>query len=316
VDFVGEGAQDAGGFSREYYHFLTAQLFSPDYGMFRIISGDKYWFSTVVVDGLCYDVLGTIVAMALSNRIVLPIRFPLLMYKKLMKRKLKRSDLAEIEPEIYHSILGLEKMRKDGQDIREAMLTFTTTVENFGVPKVISLVPGGEEIEVTNENLDAYTNMLFDWCCNEGVRLQFERFMEGFNRLFEAAHLTMFTADELDLLISGEISLSWEDLKRCARYRNGYSEHSPTIRLFWEVFDELNDEQKSKFLQFTTGTDRVPIGGLARMPITFAREGAISRLPISHTCSAVLCLPPYETKEELRKKLMLAINETEGFAFR
>jgi hypothetical protein len=315
VDFAGEGAADAGGVSREYYHLLTAQLFSPDYGMFKIISGNKYWFSVVVVDGYCYDVLGTIVAMALYNRIVLPIRFPFVMYKKVMKLKLKKSDLAEIEPEIYNSVLGLEKTRDEGKDVREAMLTFTTSIENFGVPQVVTLMPGGEEIEVTNENLDAYVNLLLEWFCNESVRAHFDRFMEGFNRLFESADLEMFTAEELDLLVSGEISLEWEDLKKSAKYRGGYTVESLTIRLFWEVFDELTDEQKSRFLQFTTGTDRVPIGGLTRMPITFQKVGDRSRLPISHTCSAVLCLPAYETKEDLRTKLLIAINETEGFAF-
>jgi hypothetical protein len=43
-------------------------------------------------------VLGTIVALAMYNSVVLPIRFPLLLYKKLCYQKIFLSDLAEVNP--------------------------------------------------------------------------------------------------------------------------------------------------------------------------------------------------------------------------
>lgn len=38
-------------------------------------------------------------------------------------------------------------------------------------------------------------------------------------------------------------------------------------------------------------------------------------LPISHTCSNVLELPDYKEKEELKKKLLTAIESNAGFEF-
>lgn len=44
-------------------------------------------------------------------------------------------------------------------------------------------------------------------------------------------------------------------------------------RHFWEVVHEFDDEQKRKLLQFTTGSDRVPIGGLSKLRLIIARNG-------------------------------------------
>lgn len=37
------------------------------------------------------------------------------------------------------------------------------------------------------------------------------------------------------------------------------------------------------------------------------------RLPVAHTCSNILDLPPYDTPELMKEKIMQAIYFTEGF---
>ena len=44
-------------------------------------------------------------------------------------------------------------------------------------------------------------------------------------------------------------------------------------RNFWEVVHEFDEDQKRQLLQFTTGSDRVPIGGLAKLKLIVARNG-------------------------------------------
>ena len=44
-------------------------------------------------------------------------------------------------------------------------------------------------------------------------------------------------------------------------------------RYFWEVVHEFSDEQKRKLLQFTTGSDRVPVGGLSKTKLIIAKNG-------------------------------------------
>jgi hypothetical protein len=59
------------------------------------------------------------------------------------------------------------------------------------------------------------------------------------------------------------------------------------------------DEQKRKLLQFATGTDRAPVGGLGKLKFIIAKQGADSdRLPTSHTCFNALLLPQVGDLEE------------------
>jgi len=48
------------------------------------------------------------------------------------------------------------------------------------------------------------------------------------------------------------------------------------VRNFWEIVHEFTDEQKKLLLQFATGSDRVPIGGLSKLKLIIARNGSDS----------------------------------------
>lgn len=44
-------------------------------------------------------------------------------------------------------------------------------------------------------------------------------------------------------------------------------------RYFWETVHSFEQEQKRLFLQFTTGTDRAPVGGLGKLKMIIAKNG-------------------------------------------
>lgn len=71
---------------------------------------------------------------------------------------------------------------------------------------------------------------------------------------------------------------------------------------------------RSRLLQFVTGTSRVPMNGFKELygsngpqPFTIEKWGAPNNLPRSHTCFNRLDLPPYESYQELKDKLIKAI---------
>jgi ubiquitin-protein ligase E3 A len=85
-------------------------------------------------------------------------------------------------------------------------------------------------------------------------------------------------------------------------------------RLFWEVLHSMDLELKRKFLVFATGSDRVPIKGLGNLKFVISKHGTDeSRLPSAHTCFNHLLLPAFTTEEVMRKQLLKAITDTEGF---
>lgn len=71
---------------------------------------------------------------------------------------------------------------------------------------------------------------------------------------------------------------------------------------------------QKKFLLFTTGSDRVPVGGTGDMTIKITRlKDKLHHLPIAHTCFNQIGLPDYKDKERLARKLTIAISNAEGF---
>jgi hypothetical protein len=172
--FRDEDAAYMGGVRRGFFYLVMEQLFSPDYEMFTTVGGDKYWFQVGESEVAAYQVLGTIGAIAVSNHTVLPIRFPILLYKKLLKIKPWREDLCEINPEPVEFIEQLEGMRDHGENVGD--LTSAVTGESLGVHREISLMPGGGGIDVTADNVDYFILRYIDWVCNDSVELYFKRF--------------------------------------------------------------------------------------------------------------------------------------------
>ena len=84
--------------------------------------------------------------------------------------------------------------------------------------------------------------------------------------------------------------------------RRGISAHTvgtalQVIGWFWEVVHGFTEAQKKRLLMFVTGSDRVPIKGLASLqpPFVISRNGPASdRLPTAHTCFNHLLLPAYK----------------------
>lgn len=76
----------------------------------------------------------------------------------------------------------------------------------------------------------------------------------------------------------------------------------------------MSDNEKKQLLAFSTGSDRVPVGGLVDLRFVIAKQGPDSdRLPTSHTCFNHLLLPEYKSKDKLEKLLKKAIQHSEGF---
>lgn len=85
-------------------------------------------------------------------------------------------------------------------------------------------------------------------------------------------------------------------------------------RDFWEILQALSPELKKKFLLFTTGSDRVPVGGMGEMTFKITRiTNKPDNLPEAHTCFNQLVLPQYDSADVLREKLIIAISNAEGF---
>jgi E3 ubiquitin-protein ligase HUWE1 len=68
--------------------------------------------------------------------------------------------------------------------------------------------------------------------------------------------VSLFDAQELELLISGLPDIDLDDLRACTDY-HGYKPTDPLIMSFWSVLRTFSGEEKALFLQFVTGSSKV-----------------------------------------------------------
>jgi hypothetical protein len=92
------------------------------------------------------------------------------------------------------------------------------------------------------------------------------------------------------------------------------------VKRFFSVLTDVSVEEKPNFLIFLTGSSALPVGGFGRLmeigrPIRIAPGGDPARLPQAHTCINQLDLPEYETEEDMKAKLLIAIRECTSFGF-
>ena len=131
--------------------------------------------------------------------------------------------------------------------------------------------------------------------------------------------LQYFDEKEIEVMLCGIQEIDVDDWEANTTYRN-YTKTSKQILWFWQFVREIDHEQRIRLLQFVTGTCRVPMGGFAELLGSnglqkFCIEKTLkeSWLPRSHTCFNRLDLPPYKSYEQLKEKILFAMEETEGF---
>ena len=85
VEFVGEHGVDDGGIKKECLQLLVRELMGLERGVVCGKNGDKYyWFNAGNEDMEMYEFMGVVVGLALYNDVMLDLKFPLLLYKKLL----------------------------------------------------------------------------------------------------------------------------------------------------------------------------------------------------------------------------------------
>ncbi|XP_067453856.1 ubiquitin-protein ligase E3A isoform X1 [Thunnus thynnus] len=316
VEFEGEQGVDEGGVSKEFFQLVLEEIFNPDIGMFTYDDDTKlFWFNASSLENEAqYTLIGIVLGLAIYNNCILDVHFPMVVYRKLMGKKGTYLDLSDSHPVLYQSLKEL--LEHTGNVEKDMMLTFQIShTDLFGNPVLHDLKEKGDQIPVTKENRQEFVDLYVEYILNKSVDRQFRAFKKGFLMVTNESPMKyLFRPEEVELLICGSRKLDFEALEKTTEYDGGYSKDSQIIKDFWETIHSFGEEQKRLFLQFTTGTDRAPVGGLGKLKMIITKNGSDSdRLPTSHTCFNALLLPEYSSKEKLRERLLKAITYAKGF---
>jgi E3 ubiquitin-protein ligase HUWE1 len=77
------------------------------------------------------------------------------------------------------------------------------TTEYFGKIEEKELIPGGQNIKVTDENKIAYFEKMGYFRMYESIKQQIDSFLQGFHELIPKNLARIFSPSEMELLISG-----------------------------------------------------------------------------------------------------------------
>jgi hypothetical protein len=302
--------------------------------MFTYNADNKtYWFShTSLETNLNFELFGALLGLAIYNRVIIDVRFPIAVYRKLLVAdevgvaRFAVDDLGVVAPELATS---LEKMLEFEGDVEATFCReYVATYEAFGATVEVPLTKDGSRVPLTNANRHQYVEDYVDWYFNTSIAEQFKSFKKGFLRCLQVdgeegsveAHLNMFLLtfdpEELELLICGSPVLDFSAWQSNTAYE-GYSQKSEVVQWFWSIVnDDFSEEARRELLAFATGSARAPPKGLGSREARFviARAGPDSeQLPTAHTCFNHLLVPEYDSREKLDKKLRLAIANNQGF---
>ncbi|XP_058890461.1 E3 ubiquitin-protein ligase TRIP12-like isoform X3 [Acipenser ruthenus] len=285
--------------------------------------------------------LGKLMAKAIMDFRLLDLPLGLPFYKWMLRHESSVSshDLINIDPGVAKSIHHLEdiirqkkKLEQDRTQSRESLQQSLESlnmngcsVEDLGLDFTlpgfpnIELKKGGKDVPVNIHNLEEYLRLVVYWTLNEGVSRQFESFREGFESVFPLQHLQYFYPEELDQLLCGSKSETWDvkTLMECCRPDHGYTHDSRAVKFLFEILSSFDAEHQRLFLQFVTGSPRLPVGGFRSLnpPLTIVRktfestENPDDFLPSVMTCVNYLKLPDYSSIDIMRQKLLIAARE-------
>ena len=326
VQFTNEEGVDAGGLTREWYQILSREMFNPGYALFVTSANNVTFqpspFSHINQEHLTFfKFIGRIMGKAICDGYHLDAFFTRAFYKHVLGQEVTYTDMEDLDPEYYKNLKWLLEENIDETDLFENY--FVYEAEELGRMVFKELIPGGKDIRVTEANKMEYVQGICDMKLTNNIREQTASFLEGFYELIPKDLISIFNAKELELMVSGLPEVDLEDLQNNTDYVN-YTKTSPVIVWLWEILEEMNNDKRAEFIQFVTGTSKVPLdgfkalqgmNGIQKLQIHKSFVGP-DKLPTSHTCMNQLDLPEYPSKEVLRNRLMISISEgKEGFGF-
>lgn len=323
VEFEGEVGLDYGGLAREWFFLLSKEMFNPYYGLFEYSAMDNYTLQINPISGLCneehlnyFKFIGRIAGLAVYHGKLLDAFFIRPFYKMMLSKPIELKDMESVDSEYYNSLLWIKE-----NNPTELGLTFAVDEDSLGHTCQRELKPNGANIPLTEENKDEYIKLVIEWRFVARVQEQMNAFLEGFNALVPLNLIKIFDEHELELLMCGIQNIDVKDWKNNTVYKGDYHPNHITIQWFWRVVLSFSNEMRSRLLQFVTGTSRVPMNGFKELygsngpqMFTIEKWGTIDNYPRAHTCFNRLDLPPYESYQDLREKLVKAIEGSQGFA--
>lgn len=312
VQFQGEQGSDAGGLRRDYFSWITRDIFDPARGLFRLSPNGMNIMPNpsgrMIHNHLRYiELAGIILGKTIQEGFVVDVNLAKPVLKHILQREVTLTDLADIDADLAKNMRWILENPVDDLE-----LTYTVETEFLGQKIIHELMEDGFDNYVTDLNKKDYVKDVCDYIMRTSIRDELEAFIRGINTIVSVEYFDLLGPTELSLLIAGVPEISFEDLKKYSKI-TGFSSESDIVKWLWEILGEFGQKELAALLLFMSGSLKVPYGSFKEKPLTFSSSGyGSNQLPIAHTCSWNMEVPQYKSKEDMKNKILLAIFEGQG----
>ncbi|KAL7986594.1 hypothetical protein Chor_012877 [Crotalus horridus] len=354
VKFVNDlGMDEAGidqdGVFKEFLEEIIKKVFDPALNLFKTTSGDErlYPSPTAYIHEnflQLFEFVGKMLGKAVYEGIVVDVPFASFFLSQLLGHHhsvfySSVDELPSLDSEFYKNLTSIKRYEGDTSDLG---LTLSYDEDVMGQLVCHELIPGGKTIPVTNENKISYIHLMAHFRMHTQIKNQTAAFINGFRSIIKPEWIRVFSAPELQRLISGDnAEIDLEDLKKHTVYYGGFHGSHRVILWLWDILaHDFSPEERAMFLKFVTSCSRPPLlgfvylkppfsircvevsddqdtgdtlGSVLRGFFTIRKKEPGGRLPTSSTCFNLLKLPNYSKKSVLREKLRYAISMNTGF---
>jgi hypothetical protein len=219
---------------------------------------------------------------------------------------LLRTPLAD--PVDYLALLKLDK-----PDIFASQMSGVLNQNNAGIQ---ALEMNFDDVGLADRDVDE-TNVieyLQEFAKHSLIKSEQRWFVEGFEEVVSNLGAFPLNARTLALLLQGNPT-SIDTIEAVLEVSDGFGQLKTwLLEIMREKMDaDPNSSFLVDMLRFWTGSSAPPGEGGNSLRVNVYNNQPQDRLPVAHTCSLTIDVPPYATKELFKQKLIQAIEGAEGF---
>jgi hypothetical protein len=283
-----------------------------------------------------FEYMGWLVARSVFDERLIDLPFAEVFWDLVKGKAMTLVDIVRVDSKLALFLFDLEKIKRQKEEIdNNPILDLKTKEEQKDVLRVkmnelaltfvlqgydnIGLKVNGSSIALTIDNIGEYLDLTVYYTFDVTVASQVKGFIKGFSLIFPINSVNFFKPTEMEELVCGDKTEPWslETLKESIFPVYGYDNASVQYGYFLKYLTELNKESQRRFLQYATGSPRLPIGGFASLnpKLTVAKrltpegEHPDEYLPSVMTCQNYVKVPEYSTYDVLREKFNYALLE-------
>ena len=222
--------------------------------------------------------IGVLIGKAILENITINFLFNKLIYLLILDINLTFDDLVFVDKSVsfksifnlynnlklYRSLKNLKEM--NNEEISSLELYFEIQYKRKNQLVSEELIINGSKIKVNLKNLKDYIQARLDFIVKQQIS-SVNLIKNSFYSVIPKEYIIdKFTANQFELILNGRPFIDVEDWEINTIYKGGdYSPNHNTIKYFWKVVKDLHQKQLRKFLQFCTGTSRIPAGGFVAL---------------------------------------------------